>query len=58
MMAYIKAPELQVFKDGQRYTCVGERRFRFEELDGSFSDDIAFDEHGLIADYPKLFHRV
>ena len=58
MMAYIKAPDLQVFKDGQRYICTGPRRFRFEELDGSFSDDITFDEHGLIAEYPKLFHRV
>lgn len=57
-MAYIKAPELQVFKDDQRYTCLGDRRFRFEERDGSFADDIAFDAHGLIAEYPKLFHRV
>jgi len=58
VMAYIKAPELQVFKDGQRYTCTGPRRFRFEQLDGSFSDDIAFDDHGLIAEYPQLFHRI
>jgi hypothetical protein len=57
LMAYIKAPELQVFKNGQRYTCLGDRRFRFEDLDGSFTDDIAFDANGLIAEYPQLFHR-
>lgn len=54
-MAYVQAPELQVFADAQRYTFLGERRFHFEAVDGDFAADISFDGHGLVADYPPLF---
>jgi hypothetical protein len=57
-MAYVKAPDLQVYADRQRYTSLGGRRFRFEAVDGDFAADIDFDGNGLVTDYPPLFYRV
>lgn len=57
-MAYVKAPDLQVYVDRQRYTSLGGNRFRFEAVDGDFAADIDFDGHGLVTDYPPLFYRV
>lgn len=57
-VAYVKAPDLQVYPDRQRYTALGGNRFRFEAVDGDFAADIDFDGNGLVADYPPLFYRV
>jgi hypothetical protein len=57
-MAYVKAPDLQVYADRQRYTSLGGNRFRFEAVDGDFAADIDFDENGLVTAYPPLFYRV
>ena len=57
-MAYVKAPDLQVCADRQRYTSLGGNRFRFEAVDGDFAADIDFDGNGLVTDYPPLFYRV
>lgn len=57
-MAYVKAPDLQVYADRQRYTSLGGNRFRFEAVDGDFAADIDFDGNGLVTDYPPLFYRV
>jgi uncharacterized protein len=57
-MAYVKAPDLQVYPDRQRYTSLGGNQFRFEAVDGDFAADIDFDGHGLVTDYPPLFYRV
>lgn len=56
-MAYVKAPDLQVYADRQRYTSLGGNRFRIEAVDGDFAADIDFDGHGLVTDYPPLFFR-
>lgn len=57
-MAYIPADTLQPFADEQIYTRLDERRYLFEEADGSFSAEITVDADGLVTDYPDLFERV
>jgi hypothetical protein len=57
-MAYIPADTLEPFADEQIYTRLDERRYRFEEADGSFTADITVDDDGLVVDYPGLFERV
>ena len=43
--------------DGQIYTRLDDRRFRYEAADGTFSAEITVDEDGLVTDYPGLFAR-
>lgn len=58
-VAWVRAPELTVTATPQAYTRIGERRYRFESLDGSgFQIDLAVDEQGLVLDYPELFRRL
>lgn len=57
-MACVKAPDLQVYTDRQRYTSLGGNRFRIEAVDGDFAAAIDFDGNGLVTDYPPLFYRV
>lgn len=56
-MAYIPADTLEPFATEQIYTRLGERLYRFETADGSFSADISVDENGFVTDYPGLFER-
>lgn len=57
-MAYIPATTLEPFATEQSYTRLGDRLYRFETGDGSFTADITVDEDGLVTDYPGLFERV
>lgn len=57
-MFYVPSDTLEPFADGQRYTCLEPNRFLYEATDGTFTATIAFDEHGLIADYPGLYRRI
>lgn len=57
-MFYIPADTLDPLTDGQRYTCLEPNRFLYEATDGAFTATIAFDEHGLVADYPGLYRRI
>lgn len=58
-MLYVPTDTLEPFADGQRYTCLEPgRRFLYEAVDGSFSDEIEFDDDGLVRNYPKLFRRI
>jgi uncharacterized protein len=58
-MAWVAAPELTVQPQPQAYTRLGERLYRFENLDGSgFEAELPLDEDGLVLDYPDLFRRV
>jgi len=58
-MAWVNAIELSVQAQAQAYTCVAERRYRFESLDGSgFRAELPVDADGLVEDYPGLFRRV
>lgn len=58
-MLWMPSDTLDPFVDGQRYTCREPgRRFHYEATDGAFEAEIAFDEFGLVSDYPGLFRRV
>jgi hypothetical protein len=58
-MAWIHAPDLTVHPQAQAYTRLAERRYRFENLDGSgFRAELPVDEDGIVLDYPDLFRRV
>lgn len=58
-MAWVSAPDLTVKSQPQAYTRLSERRYRFENLDGSgFTTEITVDEDGLVVDYPGFFQRV
>jgi hypothetical protein len=57
-MAYIPADTLEPYPVDQIYTRLGERLYRFETADGSFTADISVDDDGLVMDYPGLFERV
>ena len=57
VVAYVGFPDLAVTIDPQRYTRIGQYRYRFESLDSDFERDIDVDEHGLVVTYPGLFRR-
>jgi hypothetical protein len=58
LVAWVAVPELAVYASRQRYTHL--RRtphgaiVRFESLDSDFTADIAFDDNGLVLDYPGI----
>jgi hypothetical protein len=58
VMAWVAVPELAVRASSQRYTFASRVRdrslVRFESLDSVFHAEIAFDEHGLVLDYPGI----
>jgi hypothetical protein len=55
---YILAPALTLTTDPQRYTRLGERRYRYQSLDSGFARDIQVDRRGLVVTYPGLFRRL
>jgi uncharacterized protein len=58
-MAWVLAPDLTMQPQAQAYSRLGERRYRFENLDGSgFQAQLPVDDDGIVLDYPGLFHRV
>jgi uncharacterized protein len=58
VMAWVAVPELAVSASPQRYTFARRVRdwslVRFESLDSDFQAEIAFDEHGVVLDYPGI----
>ena len=57
-VVYVRAPELSVEVDRQRYTCIEPlRRYRYEAVDGTFSAELEVDSRGLVLAYPGLFRR-
>jgi hypothetical protein len=58
-MAWIFAPDLTLHPQPQAYTRLADRRYLFENLDGSgFTAQLAVDDDGIVLDYPNLFRRV
>ena len=61
LMAWVSVPDLAVYPSRQRYTFVRReakaRIVRFETLDSDFVADIAFDEQGVVLDYPGIARR-
>lgn len=56
-MAWIPLDTLEPFRDSQIYTKLDDRRYRYAAADGSFTEVLTVDEHGLVVDYPTLFKR-
>lgn len=58
-VAYVRFPDLELFVDRQRYTCLSPgQRYLYESVDGTFSAEIDTDDLGLVTLYPGLFRRV
>lgn len=59
LVAWVVAPELAVHRQQQGYTRLADRRYLFENLDGSgFQAELSVDEDGVVQDYPGLFRRL
>ena len=56
-VAYVSVPDLAVKAVEQRYTRLGEKRFRYEGLSTGFSVEIEVDGDGIVGDYPGVFRR-
>lgn len=58
LVVYVTVPGLKFFVDRQRYTClIPNKRYRFEQVDTQFIQDIEVDKYGLVLIYPNLFKR-
>jgi hypothetical protein len=59
VMAWLSAPDLTLDPAPQRYTRLADRRYLFENRDGSgFRAEFAVDEDCVILDYERTFRRV
>jgi uncharacterized protein len=56
-VVYIDVETLEVRPDHQRYTRLDQSRWEFTQLDTGWSHQFDVDEHGLVLDYPTMFHR-
>ncbi len=58
LMAWVAVPELAVYPSRQRYAFARRepraRVVRFETIDSDFVADIAFDEQGVVLEYPGI----
>jgi hypothetical protein len=54
----IDVDTLEVRPDRQRYTRLDTHRWRFDQVDTGFTQDLDVDQHGLVIDYPTLFRRL
>jgi hypothetical protein len=60
-MAWVNAiatPAITVKPMRQGYTLLGDGRYLYENLDGSFRAHLPIDAHGLVLDYEGVFRRV
>ena len=55
--AWVRFPQLTVQPLRQRYTRIGENRYRYESLESGFSAEIDVDDAGLVVTYPGLWMR-
>jgi uncharacterized protein len=59
VMAWVSAPELTVRPVRQGYTRLADRRYLFENLDGSgFRAELPVDEDDVVLDYQGVFRRI
>ena len=56
-MAWVPLDSLEPFRDTQIYTKLDDTHFRYAAADGSFTETLTVDEHGIVVDYPTLFRR-
>ena len=55
--AWVRFPELSVEPLPQRYTRLGERRYRYESGNGSYETEIEVDELGLVTKYGEVWEQ-
>jgi hypothetical protein len=59
VMAWVSAPALTVRPMRQGYTRLADRRYLYENLDGSgFRAELPVDEDGVVLDYQGVFRRI
>jgi hypothetical protein len=59
LMAWVSAPELTVRPMRQGYTRLAERRYLYENLEGSdFRAEVTVDEDDVVLDYQGVFRRI
>ena len=59
VMAWVSAPELTVRPMRQGYTRLADRRYLYENLEGSgFRAELDVDADGVVLDYEGVFRRV
>jgi hypothetical protein len=56
--AWVEFPSFAVQRVAQRYTRVGDRAYRYDNLPTGFQADIAVDETGLVTGYPPGWARM
>lgn len=56
--AFIAVPGFTATPARQRYTRIGEHRYRYDGLDTDFTVELPVDEEGLVIDYTGWFRRV
>ena len=54
---YCDLLELQIKRVRQKYTCLSNTEFHYENVPNDFEATITVDESGLVIDYPALFKR-
>jgi hypothetical protein len=57
-VVYVNVPALRVAAMPQRYTCLNNSLYRYDNLSTDFRADLAVDKRGLVLDYPELRRRV
>jgi hypothetical protein len=57
-VVYVAAPALTVTVMRQAYTRLGERQYRYENVDSEYQVDLTVDAEGVVLDYPGLFRRL
>jgi uncharacterized protein len=55
---YVLFPQMSIEPLAQRYTRIGDRRFHYLNLDGTFETEIEVDDMGLVVSYPPFWERV
>lgn len=59
VMAWVSAPELTVHPMRRGYTRLGDRRYLYENLEGSeFRAELSVDEEDIVLDYQGVFRRI
>lgn len=56
--AWVRFPGLEVVAAGQGYERLGERRYRYSNLDSDFAAVIDVDDLGLPVDYAEIWRRI
>lgn len=55
---WVGLPEFTLRRVRQRYIRLGERTYRYENLESGYRNEVTVDEHGLVVLYPGAFERV